>query len=125
MVIIERHGTRLYREGLTVQSALLNSLFETLDTEQSNADMAVLGAEEWLNRLKELQDEFSTLHDQLDELEARKDILGDEEAKADIVKFLSVLISGLDFLFNTNPNKYGETGKSVNAIIEQIIDTTR
>ena len=119
--IIEKHGKSLYREGLTVQSALLASLFEDLDTEQAKEDLASLDVAEWLNHLKNLQTEFSGMIQRRDDLEARKDIPTEADAKAELVKALSVLLSGLDFLTNTQSEKYSEIGKLINAIIERVL----
>ena len=119
--IIEKHGKSLYREGLTVQSALLASLFAELETESSQADLNALDAEEWLNRLKHLQTEFSSMVQRRDELEAKNDVPTKADAKAELVKTLSVLLSGLDFLTNTQAAKYGETGALINQIAERIV----
>lgn len=123
--IIEKHGKSLYREGLTVQSALLASLFEDLDDELAKADLATLGVEEWLNHLKKLQDAFSTMIQRRDELEAKKDIPTKADAKAELVKALNILLSGLDFLTNTQSTKYGGIGNLINQIIERIVTSQR
>lgn len=123
--IIEKHGKNLYREGLTVQSALLASLFEDLDAEQARADLATLDVGKWLDHLKKLQDDFSIMIQRRDELEAKKDIPTKADAKAELVKTLNVLLSGLDFLTNTQATKYGETGNLVNHIIERIVSSHR
>ena len=123
--IIEKHGKNLYREGLTVQSALLASLFEDLDTEQAKSDLATLEVEEWLNHLKNLQNEFTAMIQRRDELEAKKDIPTKADAKAELVKNLNILLSGLDFLTNTQATKYGETGNLINKIIERIMTSQR
>ena len=119
--IIEKHGKLLYREGLTVQSALLASLFTDLETESSKADLATLGVEEWLNHLKNLQTEFSNMIQRRDELEAKNDVPTKADAKTELVRVLSILLSGLDFLTNTQSTKYGETGELVNTIAERIV----
>ena len=118
--IIEKHGKRLYREGLKVQSALLASMFEDLDAEQSKSDLDTAGATEWLDRLKLFQTEFSALIQRRDELESKENILSEADAKAGLIKKLTVLISGLDFLTNTQATKYREAGEQLNAVIEQI-----
>lgn len=123
--IIEKHGKNLYREGLTVQSALLDSLFADLENESSKEDMNTLDADEWLNHLKNLQTEFSTMIQRRDELEAKKDIPTKADAKAELVKKLSVLLSGLDFLTNTQSTKYGEIGELINQIVDRIIISQR
>ena len=123
--IIEKHGKNLYREGLTVQSALLASLFEDLNTEQAKSDLATLNVEEWLNHLKNLQDEFSAMIKRRDELEAKKDIPTKADAKTELVKNLGILLSGLDFLMNTQSTKYGEIGNLINKIIERIMASQR
>lgn len=121
VTIIERHGKSLYREGLTLQSALLASLFEDLKNDQAQEDLDTIGAKEWLKHLTDLQEAFSDMVKRRDELEAKKDIPTKADAKAELVKKLSVLLSGLDFLTNTQSTKYGETGKLINGIAERII----
>lgn len=69
--IIEKHGKSLYREGLTVQSALLASLFADLDTDSVKTDLETLNVSEWLNHLKKLQMEFTAMIQRRDELEAK------------------------------------------------------
>ncbi|MGK0176528.1 MAG: hypothetical protein ACJAYS_000074 [Lentimonas sp.] len=123
--IIEKHGKSLYREGLTVQSALLASLFEELEMEQPKADLTTLGVEEWLNHLMQLQHNFSAMIQRRDELEAKKNIPTKADAKAELVKALSILLSGLDFLTNTQSTKYGEIGKLISEIIERIVASQR
>ena len=119
--IVEKHGKSLHREGLTVQSALLASLFEELDSEQSKADLETIGAQEWLDRLKKFQEDFSVLIQRRDELESKKDIPTKADAKAELVQKLTVLISGLDFLTNTQATKYGEAGKLVNEVVDRVV----
>ena len=97
------------------------SLFADLDTEQAKAGLAAIGAEEWLEQLKNLQTEFSNMILKRDELEAKKDIPTKADAKEELVKKLSVLMSGLDFLTNTQATKYGETGELINQITKRII----
>ncbi len=121
ITIIERHGKNLYREGLTVQSALLASLFEDLKKDQAQEDLDAIDAKKWLKHLTDLQEAFSDMVQRRDELEAKKDVPTKADAKAELVKKLSVLFSGLDFLTNTQSTKYGETGKLVNGIAERII----
>ena len=123
--IIEKHGKSLYREGLTVQSALLASLFTDLETESAKEDIATLEVEEWLNHLKNLQSEFSVMIRRRDELEAKKDVPTKADAKAELVKVLSVLLSGLDFLTNTQSTKYGESGELINKIVVRIVASER
>ena len=125
ITIIERHGKNLYREGLTVQSALLTSMFEDLAMDQAQNDLAAIDATDWLNHLKNLQADFSAMIIKRDELEAKKDIPTKADAKAELVKKLSVLLSGLDFLTNTQSTKYGETGELINKIIERIVASQR
>lgn len=120
MRIIEKHGKDLYREGLTVQSTLLASLFADLSTESTKADLATLNAEEWFKNLSDLQTEFSDMILKRDELEAKKDIPTKADAKTELVKALSILLSGLDFLTNTQSTKYGEIGKLINKVAERI-----
>lgn len=121
ITIIERHGKSLYREGLTLQSALLASLFEDLKKDQAQKDLDAIGAQEWLKHLTDLQKAFSEMVKRRDELEAKKDIPTKTDAKTELVKKLSVLLSGLGFLTNTQSTKYGEIGKLINGIAERII----
>ncbi len=123
ITIIERHGKNLYREGLTVQSALLTSMFEDFSREQTQEDLNAIDATEWLNHLKKLQEDFSSMIMRRDELEAKKDIPTKADAKAELVKKLSVLMSGLDFLTNTQSAKYGETGRLINEITERLTNS--
>ena len=123
--IIEKHGKSLYREGLTVQSALLASLFTDLDTNSAKDHIAALDAGEWLDHLKNLQTEFSAMIQRRDELEAKKDIPTKTDAKTELVRVLSILLSGLDFLTNTQSTKYGEIGELINRIANRIIASQR
>lgn len=125
ITIVERHGKSLYREGLTLQSALLTSLFEDLKKDQAQEDLDAIGAKEWLKHLTDLQEAFSDMVKRRDELEAKKDVPTKADAKTELVKKLSVLFSGLDFLTNTQSTKYGETGKLINGIAERIINSQR
>jgi len=121
--IIEKHGKTLHREGLTVQSALLSSMFTDLETESSKADLSTIGVEEWLDHLKNLQTEFSSMIQRRDEMEAKNNVPTKEDAKEELVKALGILLSGLDFLTNTQAVKYGEAGNVVNTIIERILSS--
>lgn len=122
---IQKHGTRLHEEGLTVQSALMTSLFDDLDAEQAQADLKTLGLTKWISELKEMQNEFAALFQQRNELESAKDIPTKADAKANLIQAISVLLNGLDFLANTQPDTYGETSKLVTEIANRIVTSER
>lgn len=119
--IIARHGNTLYNEGLTVQSALMKSIFEDLDTDQAKADLVTLGMEEWLAQLKTAQSEFQGLYLQRNEMETNKDIPTRSEAKATLTNALTTLFRGLDFLAASQPDIYGETGDRVSEVAKRIV----
>ena len=98
LTIIRKHGTQLYKEGLNVQSSLLNALFKDLDDEKARMDIEKLGVEEWLVQLKRLQERFSKIFQQHSEVESDKSIPSKVEAKAALVKSLSSLLDGVEFL---------------------------
>ena len=123
--IIQKHGTRLHEEGLTVQSALMTSLFDDLDTDQAKADLATLNLINWVGELKTMQDEFTTLFQQRNELESAKDIPTKADAKANLVQVVSVLLNGLDFLANTQPDTYKETSTLITEVINRIVTSER
>ncbi len=121
LAIIRKHGIQLYKEVLTVQSSLMHSLFEDLDTEKARLDIEKLGVGEWLAQLKRLQERFSNILQQRNEVESKKDIPTKAEAKAALVKNVSSLLDGLEFLAEAQSEKYIETNKLVNEIANRII----
>lgn len=123
--IVARHGTRLHEEGLTVQPALMTSLFEDLEADQAKADLATLNLTEWIVQLKAFQSEFSVLFQQRNELESAKNIPTKVDAKAELVKSLSVLLNGLDFLANSQAETYGDAAKLVGDIANRIVTSER
>ena len=125
MLLIQKHGTRLHREGLTVQSALMTSLFADLEAEQAKADVATLGLTQWLSELKDMQSEFTGLFQERNELESAKSIPTKAVAKAGLVKAVSVLLNGLYFLAATQPDTYEETSKLVTEIVNRIVTSER
>lgn len=125
MAIVKRHGTTLYNEGLTVQSALLTSLFEDLEAETAKTDLATLGLTEWVTHLKDCQREFTGFFMQRNELESAKDIPTQSEAKKGLVDAIAQLLNGLDFLASSQPDNYGETHKLVEEIVNRIVASER
>lgn len=123
--IIEKHGTRLYEEGLTVQSALMTSLFDDLEANQAKADLATLNLTDWITQLKTTQKEFTDLYQLRNELEAVKDIPTKAKAKDNLVQAISVLLNGLDFLANTQPDTYAETSTLITEIVNRIVASER
>lgn len=123
--IIQQHGTRLHQEGLTVQSALMTSLFEDLDAEAAKADLATLRLTRWIEELKEMQTKFADLFRQRNELESVKDIPTKAAAKDSLVEKISIVLNGLDFLTNTQPDTYADTSKLVTEIINRIVTSER
>ncbi len=123
--IIQKHGTRLHEEGLTVQSALMTSLFEDLDTEAAKADLATLNLTDWIEQLKTMQNGFATLFQQRNEIETAKNIPTKANAKVALVQASSVLLNGLDFLAVTQAETYGETGQLVASIVNRIVSSER
>lgn len=123
--IIQKHGTRLHEEGLTVQSALMTSLFEDLDSDSAKADLDKLNLTNWISELKTMQSEFADLFQQRNELESAKDIPTKVEAKANLVQKVSVLLNGLDFLANTQPDTYAQTSTLVTEIVNRIVTSER
>lgn len=123
--IIQKHGTRLHHEGLTVQSALMTSLFGDLEVDQARADLATLNLTGWVAQLKALQAGFATLFQQRNELESAKDIPTKAEAKAALVQSLSVLLNGLHFLAATQPDVYSATNKLVDETVTRIVTSER
>lgn len=121
LTIIRKHGTQLYKEGLNVQSSLLDALFEDLDDEKARMDIEKLGVEEWLVQLKRLQERFSKIFQQHSEVESDKSIPSKVEAKAALVKSLSSLLDGVEFLAEVKPEIYTETKKLVNEIANRIV----
>ncbi|MEM9339593.1 MAG: DUF6261 family protein [Bacteroidota bacterium] len=123
--IIQQHGTRLHEEGLTVQSALMTSLFEDLDAEAAKADLATLRLTRWIEELKEMQTNFADLFRQRNELESIKDIPTKAAAKDSLVEKISIVLNGLDFLTNTQPDTYADTSKLVTEIVNRIVTSER
>lgn len=123
--IIQTHGTRLHEEGLTVQSALMTSLFDDLDSDQAKADLATLSLTDWIAQLKTMQTEFATLFQQRNEIETAKNIPTKANAKTGLVQALTVLLYGLDFLAATQTDTYGETGQQVTGIVNRIVTSER
>ena len=123
--IIQKHGTRLHEEGLTVQSALMTSLFEDLEAEQAKTDLATLNLSEWIAQLESMQSEFAELLRQRNALESAKNIPTKADAKADLVQAVSVLLNGLDFLATTQADTYGETSQLVTGAVERIVTSQR
>lgn len=123
--IIEKNGSRLYREGFTVQSALMTSLFDDLNADQAKADLATLNLTDWTAQLKTLQSEFADLFQQRNELESAKDIPTKAQAKDNLVQAIAVLLNGLDFLASTQPDTYAETSKLVTEIVNRIVTSER
>ncbi|MEM9337614.1 MAG: DUF6261 family protein [Bacteroidota bacterium] len=123
--IIQQHGTRLHQEGLTVQSALMTSLFEDLDAEAAKTDLATLRLTRWIEELKEMQNKFADLFRQRNELESVKDIPTKAAAKDSLVEKLSIVLNGLDFLTSTQPDTYADTSKLVTEIVNRIVTSER
>lgn len=123
--IIQKHGTRLHEEGLTVQSALMMSLFEDLEADQAKADLTTLNLTGWVDQLKVMQSDFAILFQQRNELETAKDIPTKTDAKAALVQKLSVLFNGLEFLAMTQPDGYAATSELVTSIATRIVTSER
>ena len=125
LAIISKHGTQLYKEGHIMQSTLMHALFEDLDTDQARQDIEKLGVGEWLVQLKRLQDRFSKILLQRNEVESQKEIPTKSEAKAVLVNNVSSLLDGLQFLAGVQSETFDETNKLVNEIAERIVTNHR
>lgn len=123
--IIKKHGVMLYQEGLTVQSALMTSLFEDLAADQAKADLATLNLTEWITQLQIKQTNFTSLFLQRNALESVKDVPTKAEAKDALVQSLKVLLNGLEFLAATQPGTYAATNNLVNGIVNRIVTSER
>ena len=113
------------RKQLTVQSALMTSLFEDLASEQAKADLNTLKLTSWLNQLKKLQDDFEALYQQRNEIEAAKDIPTKTEAKSKLTESFSELLDGLHFLAVTQQSTYVKTNIQVEEIVNRIVVSER
>lgn len=123
--IIRTHGTQLHLKTMSKQSSLLASLFQDLAAADAKAAVNKLGLTNWLNSLKQAQNEFIELLQKRSELEARKDIYTKKEAYTRLIDKLSTLLKGLDFLSSVDPETYGETVRLVTEISDQIITSER
>jgi len=118
--IIRKHGAQLYKEGLTKQSSLMNAMFTDLEDEKAQLDIEKLGVSEWLIQLKRSQERFSRIFQQYNEIESDTDIPTKSQAKASLVKSLSSLLDGIEFLAEVKPDIYSETSTLIEEIAEKL-----
>ena len=118
--VFDQHGTTLHRESYAKQSALLVSLFKDLETAPAVADLATVGATEWLAELERDQAEFEDLYAQRNDDRATADRTTYEEAKQDLrqaLEMLLVILNGLH-LGGLLPNSEATLGR-INQHIER------
>ena len=123
--IIAKHGNRLHVEGMSVQSARLVALFKDLESDSAKADLATLGLDNLLDKLKQAQSEFAAIQQQRSELESAEDIPTKEEARVELVGKLIVLFKGLDFLSADQPKDYSEMASQVQTIADELVASER
>ena len=115
----------MYLEAMSVQSSLMASLFEDLNTGSAKADLATLGLTDWLDGLKKLQDEFVAIQKEREKLELDKNVPTKQEANSKLVEKLLSLLKGLDFLISIQPDTYAETGELVIKMADRLIQSER
>ncbi len=123
--IIVKHGTQLYAEGMSVQSARLVALFKDLESDSAKADLARLKLDSLLDRLKQAQSEFEVIQQQRSKLKSAKDIPTREEARVELVEKLIVLFKGLDFLSIDQPEAYSAMASQVQTIADGLVASER
>jgi hypothetical protein len=123
--IIRAHGTQLHLEGMSAESSLLASLFKDMEGKDAIKALSTLNLTREMGQLKQAQSEFIALQEKRNELELNKEIPTKLEAQNELVKKLTVLLRGIDFLAVSQSKTYDETGQLVQQFADRIVTNER
>lgn len=123
--VVRKVGFSLHREGDTVETALLHSLFAELDKPDCTKALNAVNAVDWYASLKEAQAGFEKVNDKKVQDESGKEIPLVGENKKVISKYLIPLLGYLEVKAELSDNEFKVTADQCDEVIEGVITIAR
>ena len=121
-----KHGTRLHREGNTIQTTKMKLLIADLEVDEATNQLNLLKADFWLNKMKQENTTFEELVQARNEEQSSKDSPLIREQKVTLGQNLNKLLSVLELMMASTPStQLEDLIKQINEAIVPVMATAR
>lgn len=126
IAIIRKQGWTLYALSYPQESAALRMLFDDLSTPEATAAIQTIGAETWLNDLKNAQAAFDEMYQTKISTAQAEDFPLLRDAKTKLGRDLAALLESVRILTAMgNEDVFGPVVSKINEVIRDIMTTVR
>lgn len=121
----ETVGNAIYNLGYAVESAKMNILILNLSTPEAQQALAVIGATEWFDQLKNSQERFERAYQNKIDVESTIDYPLVKDSRMQLSKYLTALFSYIEINSELEGEAYSQAEERINRIISDAVSIIR
>lgn len=126
IIQIEAYGKDIQRRAYRDETAIIRNLIADFEQPQNDADIALIGAKEWLTLLKPINEKFDALHSNRTVEESEKEVGQSKEARKEMQEKFDRLCKAINALaFVNGEEQYRNLANAINEEVKKALASTK
>ncbi len=116
--VLQDCGWELYKLDYDKQSEQVTSLFTKLDSVEGKKAIETIGAEKFVNGLKNAERKFEELYQEKVAAESEDNVTIINSARKTLTRYIEAVLSYVDINVELQPEKFSKTADKINGILK-------